>query len=296
MDGTSSAVVSVPASSANLGPGYDALAVALDVALVVETLPRRAERVLSTGEGAGEVASGDDNLIWRALAAYCEWAGVAPPEISLRTDNAIPLERGMGSSSAAAVAGVALGRALTGGAGSDQDLIELATCFEGHADNAAAALLGGLVVCRGGRSSRLEPTDALRPLLCIPASRQSTEGGGRLLPAAIPLAEAAANAARAAAVLAGLCGALAWDPTCMVDVLHEPARLAAMPQSGAVVRAARDAGLAACLSGAGPAVLVIAPSDGNGAAETVAGLLPDGWHVRPSAWDRAGAFVRWRRR
>ncbi|HWB71644.1 MAG TPA: hypothetical protein VG452_05455 [Egibacteraceae bacterium] len=177
------------------------------------------------------------------------------------------MERGLGSSAAAAVAGLALGRALTGGGGRDQDLVDLAGQLEGHADNAAAAVLGGLTVCLGGRAVRLEPSDGLRPLLCVPASRQSTAVARSLLPDTVALAEAAANGARAAMVLAGLCGAAAWEPAAMTDALHEPARLAAMPGSGALVAALRDAGIASCLSGA------------------------DGFQVRPSRWDRAGATV-----
>ncbi|MDP8977985.1 MAG: homoserine kinase, partial [Actinomycetota bacterium] len=107
--------VEVPASSANLGPGFDALAVALDLALSVRVAPRQDRRVRAEGEGADELPPGDDNLIWRSLVAYCDWAGTPPPDVSLRVRNRIPLERGLGSSAAATVAGLALGRALGGG-------------------------------------------------------------------------------------------------------------------------------------------------------------------------------------
>ncbi len=283
--------VEVPASSANLGPGFDAFAVALDCTLVVRTSDRGDQRVHTEGSGAGELPTGDDNLVWRALLAYCERFEVAAPDVSLMVRNAIPLERGLGSSAAAAVAGVALGRAVTRAGGRDADLIELAAGLEGHADNAAAAVLGGLVVWAGGRARRLEPSPALRPVLCVPVARQSTEAARRMLPAQVPLAAAAANGARAAVVLAGLSGGIAWDPQVMTDELHEPARLAAMPESGALVGALREAGVGACLSGAGPSVLAIVASVDDAAVQSVRNLAGDAFDVRPLRWDLAGAAV-----
>jgi len=292
-DGPGAAVgVRVPASSANLGPGYDAFAVAVDVHLLAWTTPRGEQRVVAEGDGADELPGDDGNLVWRALVAYCDRVGVAVPDVSLRTVNRIPLERGMGSSAAAAVAGAALGRALAQRSGAaqpagDQVLIDVASELEGHADNAAAAVLGGLVVCHDGVARRLEPSDVLRPLLCVPSTRSSTAAARALLPDRIPLADAAANGARAAIVLAGLAGAMAWDPAAMRDVLHEPPRLAAMADSGALVTRLREHGIAACLSGAGPSVLAVVPR--RTAPDDVAALLDDGWDLRQVDWDRAGA-------
>ncbi|MPZ88021.1 MAG: homoserine kinase [Nitriliruptorales bacterium] len=283
--------VQVPASSANLGPGFDALAVALDLPLIAWTTDREERRVLAEGEGADELPAGEENLVWRALVAYCDWAGTPPPEISVRVRSAIPLQRGLGSSAAAAVAGAALARAFTGGGGGDQDLIDLAAALEGHADNAAAAVLGGLCVVVDGCAHRLEPSETLRPIACIPTARQSTEAARGLLPDEIPLGEAAANAARTATVLAGLSGTMAWRPEAMRDILHEPPRLAAMVASGALVEAVRSVGLGACLSGAGPSVLVIAPAGNGEAASLVARLAGPDWMVRSLRWDRAGAEV-----
>lgn len=283
--------VAVPASSANLGPGYDALAVALDLRLMAWTTDRTEQRVHTEGEGAGEVSSGDDNLVWRALVAYCRWAGVPVPEVSLRVRNAVPLERGLGSSAAAAVAGVALGRLVTRGGGRDQDLIDLAAELEGHADNAAAAVLGGLCVVVGGRARRLEPTEVLRPVVCVPPVRSLTAESRGLLPEAVPLADAAANGARAAVVLAGLSGAMAWDPEAMRDVLHEPSRLAALPASAALIEALREQGIGTCLSGSGPSVLAVVHGPDEDEVERVARLAGDDWSVRGLQWDRAGASV-----
>ncbi len=281
--------VTVPASSANLGPGFDALAVALDLPLTVDVVAREQRRVIAEGLGSDELPSDDGNLIWRALLAYCARFGAAVPDVSLRTRNAIPLERGLGSSAAAAVAGAALGRAVTGAGGSDADVIAVAAELEGHADNAAAAMLGGLVVIADGVARRLQPSQRLRPVVCMPAARQSTAAARGVLPAAVPLADAAANGARTAVVLAGLSGAIGWDAAAMVDVLHEPARLRVMTDSGRLVAALRGAGVAACLSGAGPSVLAVVPAGDERAVATVRDHADAGWQVWPGRWDLAGA-------
>jgi homoserine kinase len=283
--------VEVPASSANLGPGFDALAVAVDLHLSVRTAEPGEVRVEMEGEGAGELPDGDDNLIWRALVAYCDWADSPVPEVSLRVRNPIPLARGLGSSAAAAVAGVALGRALTRAGGTDEQLVSVAAELEGHADNAAAALLGGLCVVADGVPLRLVPTEALRPVVCVPQQRQSTAEARALLPPTVALADAAANGARAALVLAGLAGATAWRPEALRDVLHEPPRLAAMAASGDLVAALRAQGVGACLSGAGPSVLAIVPVDDERAVETVRAAARPAWAVLPLHWDLAGAAV-----
>lgn len=281
--------VEVPASSANLGPGFDALAVALDLTLSVTAIPRLGRRVLASGLGADELPWDDTNLVWRGFVAYCERFGVDPPDVSLASANEIPLERGLGSSAAAAVAGVALGRDLVRAGGTDADLVALAAGLEGHPDNAAAALLGGLVVCADGLAHRIEPAPTLRPVVCIPDSRQSTSGARRVLPESVSLSDAAGNAARTAMVLAGLAGHIAWEPSVMHDVLHEPARFAVMTESGALVTALREKGIGACLSGAGPTILAILPVDDAGAADMVRTAAGEGWDVRPVRWHRRGA-------
>lgn len=281
--------VEVPASSANLGPGFDVLAAALDVTLTVFVAPREKRRVMAEGLGADELPTDDSNLVWRGLIAYCEQFGADAPDISLRSHNDIPLERGMGSSAAAAVAGAALGRVLLDAGGTDDDLIDLAAQMEGHPDNAAAAVLGGLVVCADGKARRLEPAPTLRPVICIPDKRQSTSAARGVLPKQVALADAAGNAGRVATVTAGLAGHIAWDPAVMHDVLHEPARFAVMPQSGDLVAALRAAGIGACLSGAGPSVLAILPTDEPDRTDIVRAHAGDGWTVRPVDWHRRGA-------
>ena len=290
MPGPPAVRVSVPASSANLGPGFDALAVALDLPLSAWTVRRERRHVVTEGEGAGELPDGDSNLVWQALSAWCQRAAVAVPDVTLRIRSAIPLERGLGSSAAAAVAGATIARALVGGGG-DGEVVDLAATLEGHPDNAAAAVYGGLVACAGGRVVRLGVTDLLRPIVCLPEGRQSTAVARGLLPDTVPLAAAAANGARTALVLAGLAGAVAWDPGAMVDAIHEPARLAAMPATGRLVGALRAAGVGACLSGAGPSVLAVVASGDERGLATVRDAAGDGWRVLPLAWDRSGAVV-----
>ena len=292
--------VEVPASAANLGPGFDAFAVALGIHLVAWVEGSGPERVVCSGEGARELPTDERNVIWAAFRAFCQHAGVALPDCSIVTRNAIPLERGLGSSAAAAVAGVALARAVTGARVADRDLIDIVSMVEGHADNAAAAVMGGLVIHDGVRARRFEPSPSLTPVVFVPRNRQSTTASRAQLPESLPIADAAANGARAALVLAGLSGGMAWDPEVLYDVLHEPARFAAMPATGELVQRLRTEGVGACLSGSGPTVLAVVPGAelrvaGAHATEDELGLLAelagDGWEMSAPGWDRAGATV-----
>lgn len=284
--------IRVPATSGNLGPGFDAFGIALNIYLTVRAGLQGAQRVVPTGEGADDVPTGEDNLLWRALVSYCRRFDVDVPQVTLYAHNAIPLQRGMGSSSAAAVAGVGLGRALTQAGGRDRDLIDLAAKLEGHPDNAAPAILGGLVVCHDGTVTRFEPADRLRPILCVSSTRQSTTSARSVLPETIGLHEAAANTARAAVVLAGLAGAMTFDPSGMRDVFHEPARFAIMTASAGLIRTLRAAGIAACLSGAGPSVLAVTEASDRTALGVIHDAADKEFNVRVARWDRAGATVR----
>lgn len=281
--------VEVPGSSANLGPGFDALAAALDLVLTVTTTDRAQQRVMLGGLGEQELPSDDGNLIWRGFVAYCDRFGVDVPDISLRTSNEIPLERGMGSSAAAAVAGVVLGRALLGAGGSNAELLQIAADMEGHPDNAAAALLGGVVLCAEGFTKRFDPAGTLRPVICIPHTRLATSVARGVLPEQVSLSEAAANGARTAMVLAGLAGHVAWEPSVMRDVLHEPARFGVMNASGELVAALRAEGIGACLSGAGPSVLSVVPCGDDRAVALIQEMAGEAWDVRAVQWHRRGA-------
>ncbi|HEX6256569.1 MAG TPA: homoserine kinase [Euzebyales bacterium] len=281
----------VPASSANLGPGFDVLAIALDLTLDVTAVPYEGRRVVATGEGVGELSEDDDNLVWRALVTFCEDHDVAVPDVTLHCRSRIPLERGLGSSSAAAVAGLVLARHLTGVAVGDDNLVTHASRLEGHPDNAAAAVLGGLVVAGDGPTRRFEPTRGLRPIACVPQQRSATSAARGLVPSDVAVSTLVGAARGTALVLAGLAGMAAWDPAVMRDAVHEPPRLAAMPATRRLVDALRAAGDGACLSGAGPSILVVVPADDRGAVDRVRRLAGDGWRVLALAWDRAGARV-----
>jgi homoserine kinase len=287
--------VAVPATSANLGPGYDSFGVALDVPLVAVAVPPDGRRVVARGHGAGELPEGPDNLVWRGVEAWCAHVGAAVPDVTVVVDSAIPLQRGMGSSSAAAVAGLLLGRALAGGVVAADGLLALAAGLEGHPDNAAAAIHGGLVAVQDdGRVVRATPSPSLRPVLVVPAARQGTAEARAGLPAAVPLATAAANGARAAAVFAALAGLVPLDAALLRDELHEPTRLEAAPTTAAVVGALRAAGTPCALSGSGPAVLAVLPARDDAAVARLAAVVAEAaggaaLEVVPTAWDLAGA-------
>ncbi|GGI03982.1 homoserine kinase [Egicoccus halophilus] len=288
----------VPATTANLGPGFDAFGLALACELVVRAVPGGdGPRVTTRGEGAGEVTEGDDNLVWRSLERLCVEQGVEPPPVRLEVVNAIPLERGLGSSSAAIVAGLVLGRALCDVRVGDRQLVELATEIEGHPDNVAPALLGGLVACARDDDGSLvvrrrNPAPGLRPVAFVPQARQATTAARAVLPATLPRAQVAEQAARAGHVLAGLLGAWPVAAGAAGDRLHEPARLEVMTATGAVLAALRERGLHAFLSGAGPtAVCLLDGTAGVELAELEAIGRAHDVTVRSLRPDLRGAFA-----
>lgn len=287
--------VRVPATTANLGPGYDSFGAAVGLHLDARTVPRGADRVVSEGEGAGELPADDGNLLWRAFLALSAHAGRPAPDVTVEVVNRIPLERGLGSSSAAIVAGLALARAAGELGMSDLELVRLAAEIEGHPDNVAPALLGGLVVCATTDAGELvvrraQPHPRLRPVVLVPEARQPTTAARGVLPAALPAEAVAAQAARAGHVLGALLGAWPAAPDLAGDRLHEPPRLAVGGASGAVVGALRGAGVHAWLSGAGPAVAAAVPARDDGALATCRRVGDaHGFAVRPLAWDLSGA-------
>jgi homoserine kinase len=297
--------VQVPATTANLGPGYDAFGAALDVRVVVGTrAPDDGPRVVTHGQGADEVATGDDNLVWTSLLAACDHFGWDVPDVRLEVHNPVPLARGMGSSSAAIVGGLGLARLLAGAdagfavtdrAVGDRALVDLATDIEGHADNVAPAIHGGMVAAAttddGRRVVRTLPAPATtRPLLLVPEQRQLTSEARAVVPAGLDRADVVAQGARAGHVLAGLAGLWPVDPELAGDRLHEPARARAMPASGSLLAALRGAGHHAWLSGAGPAVAVAVPAARADAVAEAVAALPEaaGFDVRLLHWDRQG--------
>jgi homoserine kinase len=265
------AEVSVPASSANLGPGFDSLGLALDVRdhVRVEVTRGTGTRVEVVGEGAGVVATDDDNLVAATVRAILHDLGFRQPGLEIRAVNAVPHGKGLGSSAVALTCGVAAALVLAdlaqGGAGDldRADLLDRAGAMEGHPDNVAACVYGGLTVAwtEGGhsRATRLA-VPALSPVIALPVQGFATTEARALLPATIGHAAAAANAGRAALLVAVLSGQA--DPALLlpatVDALHQPFRAPSMPASAALIARLRREGIAAVLSGAGPSVLVLA--------------------------------------
>jgi homoserine kinase len=265
--------VEVPASSANLGAGYDCLGVALGLTNRVEVEVRgwsRGEIELTVdGEGSGELAADRTNRCVLGIeAALREVRGEIPEGVGWRISmaNEIPLARGLGSSAAATVAGLVAGNHLLGEPLTSADLLRLATAIEGHPDNAAAALLGGFtlaaVLDSGIEALRFDVPRDLRAVLFIPELRLATNDMRAALPETVPLADAVANLGRVAIGVAGFAmGRYDLLRVLMVDRLHEPYRAAVFPQLPRLVEAARKAGaLGAALSGAGSTILAFSDS------------------------------------
>jgi len=266
-------VVEVPASSANLGAGYDCLGVALALTNRVEVevrgWSRGAIELTVDGEGRNELREDHDNRFVRGLeAALVQGRGRLPEDIGWRIsmDNTIPLARGLGSSAAATVAGVVAANALMGGPLTLEDQLRIAAEIEGHPDNAAASLLGGFVVAAAVDGAveavRFEAPRDVRAVLFIPELRLSTDAMRKALPKSVPLDDAVANLAAVAIGVAGMAaGRTDLLRRLTVDRLHEPYRAAVYPQLTRLVQAAREAGaLGACLSGAGSTILAFADS------------------------------------
>ncbi len=302
--------VSVPATSANLGPGYDAFGAAVSLRVVVGATDRSPDgaRVVTHGEGAGEVSTGEDNLVWASLVSACERFGWDVPDVTLHVHNPIPLARGMGSSSAAIIGGLAIARALAGADPSvapdadveqvgDTALTELSTEIEGHPDNVAPAVHGGLVACAprddGRFVVRLSPPPATtRPVMLVPATRQLTSEARGVVPDQLSTPDVAAQAARAGHVLGGLLGAWPVDPTLAGDRLHEPPRAEVMPVAAELMAALRADGHHAWLSGAGPTVAVAVGLRDEAALDAVRALAASRDHeVLVLDWDKAGVIA-----
>ncbi len=288
--------VRVPASSANLGPGFDCFGLALTLHDVVEVqVERRGLHLSVEGEGAHTVGRDGRHLVVRSMHECFARLGGAPAGLRVACSNSIPHGRGLGSSSAAIVAGIVAARALCVDGEQrvdDVDLLRLATDIEGHPDNVAAALAGGFTLAwmepEGARLVRLQPSPDIAPVAFVPSTELSTRKARGLLPKSVPHADAAANAGRAALMVE----ALTRNPELLLiateDRLHQEYRGPAMPASLDLVKRLRGDGVPATVSGAGPTVLALATKD---TADAVAGLGGDGWRVHRLSVDPAGATV-----
>ena len=269
--------VTVPASSANLGPGFDTLGLAVDFTDVVEVEATDSGlEVIVHGEGEGEVPLDERHLVVRAVRAGLREAGATVRGLKITCHNVIPHSRGLGSSAAAAVAGVVAASGLAGdptperptGALDDDTLIQLAASFEGHPDNAAASVLGGGVISWtnipvDGRSAPeyravgVPVAESVLATALIPDFHASTEAVRRVLPSDVSHVDARFNVSRAALLPVALSRhpELLWEAT--RDRLHQPYRAEVLPVSSEWVNRLRNLGYPAFLSGAGPTVMVL---------------------------------------
>ena len=276
-------LVRVPASSANLGPGFDVLAAALDLHVEVEV------------EATGRFAVHTDLPIARdrrnlCVRAFDQLAPAGRHEFAIRSD--APLSGGLGTSAAAIVAGLVAARALTG---ATADLLTLGARAEGHPDNVAAALLGGFVLCADGTATRLEPPAGLEAVLVVPSEPVRTAQARAALPAAVPVREAVFNVAHAGLLVLGLeRGDLELVARGLADRLHQDRRAPLFPRSAALLGRAPELGaLGATLSGAGPTVLLWTRSERAHEVAERAGRVAAGWaSVLRTGFAPAGASVR----
>lgn len=268
--------VRVPATSANLGPGFDALGLAL--ALYNDVTLEEADRVSVAveGEGSGRLDEGAKNVVARGAALAFEIAGRALPGVRLRCVNRIPLGRGLGSSAAAWVGGLVAANALMGEPLDQDALLAAATRAEGHPDNVAAAILGGLTVsCAAGphvTAVSLSVPREIEWVVLVPETESSTREARAVLPESVPRADAIFNVQRVSLFLAALAaGRAELLALAMQDRLHQPYRLRLFPWMDAVAAAGRAAGALGCvLSGAGPAMLAaVRPRGGESVARAM---------------------------
>jgi homoserine kinase len=293
----------VPATSANLGPGFDALGLALDLHDELQAeVTSGGVQVTVTGEGAGQLPTDADHLVVRAMHATFDLLGARPDGLSVTCANQIPQARGLGSSSAAIVGGILLARELVVGGPGQMDraaVLRLAARLEGHPDNVAPCLLGGFTIAwtepsgtelgktePGGdaRAVSLAPAERVQPILFVPEERGLTAQARAALPESVPHADAALTAGRAALLVHALTAGPELLFPATEDRLHQSYRAAGMPGTAALVDNLRDAGVAAVVSGAGPSVLALSP--------VPADVDPGpGWVVRHLSVDRHGAVA-----
>ncbi|HWI97268.1 MAG TPA: homoserine kinase [Solirubrobacterales bacterium] len=284
-------LVRVPASSANLGPGYDVLATAVSLYLELE--------VEETGEfsldpGGLDVSTGRDNLIVRAFETLHPADG-----ITFRLKSEIPLARGLGSSAAAIVAGLFAADHLFELALTKEEMLVKATALEGHPDNVAAAIYGGFVICGGGEGElpsavRFDPPSGLEGIAVIPAEKVSTERAREAIPAEVPLADAVANVSAASRLVLGLQTAdLDLVAAGLLDRIHQPRRRELYPRSMDLVDSVAELGaLGATISGAGPTVLIWTTwQDAGGVAEALEQRCAGWAEVRRLPFSPHGADV-----
>jgi len=305
-------VVRAPASSANLGPGFDALGLALSLHdVTVARVTGGGLDLEVSGEGGETAAAGEAHLVVQAMRAAFDVLGGQPPGLGLRSLNTIPHGRGLGSSAAAILTGILAARGLARDGAEllpDDAVLALAARLEGHPDNVAACLHGGLTIswtpCSSSpgdgsappspRVVRLPVLQEIQPVVFVAEESLATQTARGALPAAVPHRDAAANAARSALLVAALTRVpdVLFDAT--QDFLHQPYRASVMPRTADLVRRLRAAGVAAVVSGAGPSVLAFTVAGQPRRPDLVDSIAAEtgiGWRISPLAIDRQGATL-----
>lgn len=295
-------LVRVPATSANLGPGFDTLGLALSVydEIEVTVLPEPGLEITVEGEGAADVPTDASHLVVSSMAHAFDALGEPMPGLRIHARNTIPHGRGMGSSGAAVVSALRAVQGLLAGRRevSDDELLRLATELEGHPDNVAPALFGGLTIAwitpEGPAHKKLLVHRGVAPLVLVPGFTMSTKLARSLQPLQVPREDAVFNVSRSALLIAALTQSPELLLAATEDKLHQDYRAEAMPETAAVVRALRAEGFAAVVSGAGPSVLVLADGPGRRleAAAIAERAADTPWDALMLAVDVKGATVR----
>jgi homoserine kinase len=293
--------VKVPATTANLGPGFDTLGLALSLydELHVSVRDEPGVYVDVHGVGAGEVPTDESNLVVTAIAHTFNSFGYELPALHLEAHNVIPHGRGLGSSGAAIVSGIMAAKGLLEGI-VDIDsvgLLRLATEMEGHPDNVAPALFGGLTIAwvtpDGPQHKKLIVHRGVSPLVCVPEHTMSTALARSLQPSSVPHEDAIFNVSRSALLIAALIQSPELLLAATEDKLHQSYRASAMPETDSLIQVLRKNGLAAVVSGAGPSLLVLCsdPAQRLVAAQLVAEHAATPWQSLMLAVDFKGATV-----
>lgn len=296
-----SVLVKVPATTANLGPGFDTLGLALSLydELTVTVREQPGASVSVKGVGEGEVPVDDTNLVVRSILHTFEAYGQPLPGLDLIARNIIPHGRGLGSSGAAIVSGIMAAKGLLEGVVEidSHGLLALATQLEGHPDNVAPALFGGLTIAwmtaAGPQYKKLMVHRGVSPLVVVPEATMSTVLARSLQPASVPHEDAIFNVSRSALLIAALIQSPELLLVATEDKLHQNYRAAAMPETDALLQVLRERGLPAVVSGAGPSILVLCsdPAQRLVAAELVASTTRSAWQSMMLAVDFKGATV-----
>ena len=268
--------VQVPATTANLGPGFDCVGMALELYNLIEMVQTgKGLSIEVTGEGADFIARDSENLVYRSAMQVFKQVGFSPDGLKINLTNHIPVARGLGSSTAAIVGGIIAANILSGRRLSQKELINLAGSIEGHPDNVAAAVLGGIVISYRTDEEincvKLQPPEGIKCVIAIPDFHLPTKSARDVLPYQVPLQDVVFNLSRVALLIAALQRSdFTLLSAAMEDRLHQPFRAALIPGLKKVLAAAKLVGAkGVTISGAGPAVMALADSN----AELIATVM-----------------------